>query len=90
MPYLIFLLILSIMTIASLTTIPDKATIPRNAVKEKGRPRIISPNITPIMASGRLKRIINGCLNELNCKTKIIEIRITAKIIDKNISLKDC
>ena len=36
MPFLIFLFILSISTMASLTTIPDKETIPIKAVNEKG------------------------------------------------------
>ena len=89
-PLSIFLFILSTNTIESFTTIPDKETIPIKARNENGISSKFKPNITPTNESGTVNRIRNGCLNELNCKTKITAINTTDKIIDKNISVNDC
>ena len=66
-----YLLIKSMSTIESLTTIPASATIPNIATRLSVALEKSNPTIAPIMPNGTAKRMMMGCVHDLNCAPSI-------------------
>ena len=56
-------------TIALVTTMPISIRKPMRALTPSGRPVTYSAGKAPIVASGRLNRMMNGVISELNVST---------------------
>ena len=56
---------------AFVTTMPMSISMPMSALTPIGRPVMYRAGNAPIIASGRLNRMMNGVTSELNARTII-------------------